>query len=144
MPTQTRPPVYRSGEWEIDLARRELRLQGVAAPLGGRSFEIVEVLVQSAGELVSKCDLMNRVWPGASVEENTLQVHISAVRRVLGTDRELLKTVAGRSYRLLGGWTIHEDMNPGPSPPKPATSAESEYRTNFPARRPLVPETSKT
>ena len=78
--------------------------------LGSRAFEIIEVLVQSAGELVDKYDLMGRVWPGAVVEENTLQAQISAIRRTFGADRELLKTVAGRGYRLLGNWIAEETI----------------------------------
>ena len=101
MPGQDRQPVYRFGAWEIDLARREMRLNGIQAEVGSRAFEIIETLVQSAGELVDKYHLMNRVWPGAVVEENTLQAQISAVRKALGPDRGLLKTIAGRGYRLL-------------------------------------------
>ena len=56
-------------QWEIDLGRRELRSRGIAVPLGGRAFEVVTVLVQSASELVTKDDLMERVWPGATVGE---------------------------------------------------------------------------
>ena len=100
--------VYASDGWEIDLARRELRSRGALVPLGSRTFEIIEVLVQSGGELVNKYDLMGRVWPGAIVEENTLQFHISVARKAFGADRGLLKTVSGRGYRLLGHWTIHE------------------------------------
>jgi non-specific serine/threonine protein kinase len=59
------------------------------------AFEIIEVLVQSAGELVTKNDLMGRVWPGAIVEDNTLQFHISAIRKALGPDRGILKTASG-------------------------------------------------
>ena len=88
--------------WEVDLAKRELRAHGVIVPIGSRAFEIIETLVRSAGELVTKDDLMRRVWPGAIVEDNTVQVHISAIRRALGKDRGMLKTVAGRGYRLLG------------------------------------------
>jgi len=106
MPGEPKAPIYKSGHWEIDLARRELRSRGVAAPLGGRAFEILEVLVQAAGELVNKYDLIRRVWPGATVGENTLHVHISAVRKAFGSDRELLKSVSGRGYRLLGTWSI--------------------------------------
>jgi hypothetical protein len=74
-------------------------------PLGGRAFEVVTVLVQSAREFVTKDHLMERVWPGAVVGEGTLHVHISAVRKALGQDRAMLKTVSGRGYRLLGSWT---------------------------------------
>src|ERR1700688_5079171 len=86
---QGRQLIYESGKWEIDLVRRELRTRGVPVPIGGRAFEIIEVLVQSAGELVTKNDLSARVWPGVIVEENTLQVHISAIRKGLGRGREM-------------------------------------------------------
>src|SRR6202795_2315976 len=97
--------VYACDQWEIDLGRRELRSHGIPVPLGGRAFEIVTVLVQSATELVTKDHMMERVWPGAVVGEGTLHVHISAVRKALGQDRAMLKTVTGRGYRLLGSWT---------------------------------------
>src|SRR5262249_13974474 len=108
MPGKDRPSVFRSNGCEIDLARRELRVQGAAMPLGSRAFEILELLVQSAGELVSKGELISRVWPGAIVEDNALQFHVSAIRKALGPHRELLKTVSGRGYRLLGDWTVHQ------------------------------------
>ncbi len=101
-------PVYSCESWEVDLARRELRLRGAPVPIGGRAFEIFEVLVQSAGEVVRKHDLIDRVWPGAIVEENSLQFHISAIRKALGSDRGMLKTVFGQGYRLLGDWTLNE------------------------------------
>src|ERR1700674_2208666 len=106
---QGRQLVYESGEWEVDLARRELRARGVPVPIGGRAFEIIEALVQSAGELVTKKDLMGRVWPGAIVEDNTLQFHISAIRKALGPDRGILKTASGRGYRLVGGWVLRQE-----------------------------------
>ena len=72
--------VYEAGAWEIDPDRRELRAHGIPVPIGVRAFEIIETLARSAGQLVTKDDLMGRVWPGAIVEENTLAVHISARR----------------------------------------------------------------
>ena len=97
--------VYACEQWEIDLGRCELRSRGIPVPLGGRAFEVVTVLVQSASEFVTKDHLMERVWPGAVVGEGTIHVHISAVRKALGQDRAMLKTVSGRGYRLLGSWT---------------------------------------
>jgi hypothetical protein len=64
---QGRRLVYESGEWEIDLARRELRARGAPVPIGSRTFDIIEVLASSAGELVTKHDLASRVWPGGNV-----------------------------------------------------------------------------
>jgi predicted ATPase/DNA-binding winged helix-turn-helix (wHTH) protein len=129
-----RPLVYELGEWEVDLGRRELRVRGVAVPIGGRAFEIIEVLVQSEGELVTKKDLAARVWPGAIVEDNTLQFHISAIRRALGSDRGILKTASGRGYRLLGAWTSREESPPSADwiLPEPLRPAET-FQTNLPA-----------
>ena len=96
---------HESGILVLDLPRRELRARGVSVPIGGRAFEILAILAQSGEELVGKDELMQRVWPGAVVEENTLQAHIAAIRKALGADRGLLKTVSGRGYRLVGNWT---------------------------------------
>jgi predicted ATPase/DNA-binding winged helix-turn-helix (wHTH) protein len=100
--------VYESGRWAIDLSRRELRVRGTPVPIGSRAFDVLEALVRSAGEVVSKDHLMRQVWPSAIVEDNTLQVHISALRKALGPDRGLLKTAPRRGYRLLGTWSRQE------------------------------------
>jgi predicted ATPase/DNA-binding winged helix-turn-helix (wHTH) protein len=107
----------------------------VPVPIGGRAFEIIEVLVQSAGELVTKNDLSARVWPGAIVEENTLQVHISAIRKAFGRDREMLKTASGRGYRLLGEWAFRQEDTPSAdsSDFEPIRSPAEPFQTNLPA-----------
>src|SRR5262249_44871632 len=128
-------PVYASGECEIDLARRELRVLGSPVPGGGRAFEIIEVLAQSAGELVTKDELMNRVWPGAVVMENTLQVHAAAVRKALGPYRGLLKTESRRGYRLLGDWTVrHYDAAKPPVGLRPFRMASRVRQPTSPLR----------
>lgn len=104
--TPAQGSVYGRGEWEVDLGRRELRARGEAVPIGGRAFEIIEVLVRSAGKIVTKSELMACVWPGAIVEESTLQVHISAIRKALGPDRGMLKTLSGRGYCFTGDWMV--------------------------------------
>lgn len=109
---QIEPRVFESRGWEVDLTKRELRVNGSAIPVGSRAFDMIETLVQAAGELVTKDDLMRRVWPGLVVEDNTVQVHISAIRKALGPDRGMLKTISGRGYRLLGNWTTRKDNLP--------------------------------
>jgi predicted ATPase/DNA-binding winged helix-turn-helix (wHTH) protein len=135
VPAQGGRLVYGSGQWEVDLARRELRARGVPVPIGGRAFEIIEVLVQSAGELVTKNDLMGRVWPGAIVEDNALQFHISAIRKALGPDRGMLKTASGRGYRLLGAWTSRQASTSSAYPigVEPVRSPAEPFQTNLPA-----------
>jgi len=101
--------ILASGHWQIDLGRRELRARGMPVPIGGRAFEILEVLARASGGVITKEAIMKRVWPGAVVEENTLQVHILAVRAAFGADRDMLKTVYGKGYRLVGDWVWRED-----------------------------------
>jgi len=134
MPAHSSRPVYQSGDCEVDLARREMRAGGVPIPLGSHAFELIEALVQSAGNLVTKSELMARIWPGVIVEENTLQVHVSAVRKALGPYRELLKTESGRGYRLLGSWTVrHEGASAVPVDREPTQTPTQAFQTNLPA-----------
>jgi non-specific serine/threonine protein kinase len=130
---QTFRSVYKYGEWEVDLARRELRSRGVPIPIGGRAFEIIETLVQAAGELVSKDELMARVWPGIVVEKNTLTVHVSAARKALGLDRRMLETAIGRGYRLLGNWALQSSWAPpAPAEHHPTEELFGPIHTNLP------------
>jgi predicted ATPase/DNA-binding winged helix-turn-helix (wHTH) protein len=124
--------VYAAGRWEIDLVRRELRSKGVPVPLGGRAFGIVAELVQSAGELVTKNDLIQRVWPGVSVEEIALRVHVAAIRKALGADRSMLETAVGRGYRLLGEWDVRRTNAAEPVKTVPPAGAAA---SNIPAAR---------
>jgi predicted ATPase/DNA-binding winged helix-turn-helix (wHTH) protein len=132
MPAGGLRPVYASGECEIDLARRELRIVGSPVPVGGRAFEILEILAESAGELVTKNELMDRVWPGAIVNDNTLQMHISAVRQALGPHRAVLKTERGRGYRLLGSWTVRDQGPATVVAPQQLRAIERTLATNIP------------
>ena len=122
---------------ELDIARRELRVHGAVVPLGSRAFDIIEVLAGAVEDLVSKDALMARVWPGTIVEENTLQVHISAIRKALGPERALLQTLSGRGYRLLGNWQIRRDRE---LPVKPTVAAVPS--PVVPLRRTNLPETT--
>jgi DNA-binding winged helix-turn-helix (wHTH) protein len=133
VPTGGLRPIFASGECEIDLARRELRVLGSPVPVGVRAFEIIEVLAQSAGELVTKDELMRRVWRGAIVSDNALQVHISAVRKALGPHRAMLKTAPRRGYRLLGTWTTRDQGPATIVAPQQLRVLEKTPATNLPA-----------
>jgi non-specific serine/threonine protein kinase len=130
---QAEPCGFESDGWVVDLALRELRVRGVPVTIGARAFEIVELLARSAGKLVTKDDLMKTIWPGAVVEDNTIQVHISAIRRALGPDRGTLKTFSGRGYRLQGNWTVREkDMPRRPDTPRPGSEGAHPFSSNVP------------
>ena len=98
------PEDYQFGPFRLLVDQRELSAHGIPISLGQRAFEILLVLVSRHGHLVTKDELMDEVWPGVIVEENNIQVHISALRKVLGTDgdpKRYLVTVPGRGYRFV-------------------------------------------
>ncbi|KWB40490.1 winged helix-turn-helix domain-containing protein [Burkholderia cepacia] len=95
--------MIRIGTLHVFLDRREIRSNGKLLRIGSRAFEILELLIRANGALVSKDEIMQRVWPHTVVEENNLQVHIAALRKALADDRNLIVTVPGRGYRLVGG-----------------------------------------
>ena len=81
----------------------ELRLllrDGKKIDIGARAFDVLRMLLEAEGNPVSKDDLIEKVWAGAIVEENNLQAQVSAIRRALGPDRDMISTEFGRGYRL--------------------------------------------
>jgi TolB-like protein len=80
---------------------------GVLVPvaIGPRALAVLSILIARQGDLVSKEEIMQAVWPGTVVEDNNLTVQISALRRVLDQGREegsCIQTIAGRGYRFVG------------------------------------------
>lgn len=104
------PKTTRLGRSEVIHDRRELLVDGVQVPLGSRAFDILELLIEARGMLVTKDEILDKVWAGVVVEENNLQVHMSALRKALETDRGLIRTVTGRGYRLLNGADAAPDL----------------------------------
>ncbi|MFM0439898.1 winged helix-turn-helix domain-containing protein [Paraburkholderia strydomiana] len=118
------------GRFQIDLELRTLWRDGERVPLGSRAFEILAMVVKAGGRLVTKDELMDAVWPDTIVEENNIQVHLSALRKILGADRDLILTVPGRGYQLV---QRHRAASTA-TPPMPAPAG----RPLPPPRTPLV------
>ena len=68
--------------------------------LSARAIDILRIFLDRPGELIEKSTLFDLIWPGVTVQENTLQVHISGLRKALGPG--LITTVHGRGYRYAG------------------------------------------
>jgi DNA-binding winged helix-turn-helix (wHTH) protein len=81
---------------------RGLLAHNATVRLGGRAFDLLMALIATPGAVLSKDGLMARVWPDRMVAENNLQTQRLALRQVLGADRDLIRTVAGRGYQFTG------------------------------------------
>ena len=86
------------------LSVRDRTLSGETGPISlpSRAFDVLLTLIESRASVVSKDDLMRRVWGDLIVEENNLYVQISAVRRALGPEGRYILTIPGRGYRFIG------------------------------------------
>src|SRR6516164_5445452 len=83
--------------------------------LGSRALDILTMLVEHAGELVSKDELTTRVWPDTFVEESSLRVHIAGLRRALGDGQagnRYVTNIPGRGYRFVAPVAVSEETNP--------------------------------
>jgi non-specific serine/threonine protein kinase len=89
---------YQFGRVEVRPATRQLLVDGQPAALGARALDLLLALIERRDRLVAKNELLELVWPGLIVEENNLQVQVSALRKLLGPDA--IATVAGRGYRF--------------------------------------------
>ncbi|HTU60652.1 MAG TPA: transcriptional regulator, partial [Polyangiales bacterium] len=81
---------------------QQLLLQGDApVRIGSRAFEILAALVERHGELVTKEELLARVWPDTTIQESNLKVNVAALRRALGDGGRYVASVSGRGYRFV-------------------------------------------
>jgi TolB-like protein/DNA-binding winged helix-turn-helix (wHTH) protein len=125
---------------------------GVVEPvvIGGRALDLLRLLLERAGQLVSKNEIMEAVWPRAAVKEGNITVQMSSLRRILDQDRTsgtCIQTVARRGYRFIapvtrvGGSAAHGAAHTGVVTYSGATRTEShfgkppsQYRIVSPAR----------
>jgi predicted ATPase/DNA-binding winged helix-turn-helix (wHTH) protein len=117
------PPEFRFGRFRLDPHRRVLLEDGNPSKLGSRAVDLLIALVQHRHRVVGKNELFERVWPGLVVEENNLQQHVSALRKLLGA--HAIVTVPGRGYKF--AQPLDADLPAAApaagGPPPPATHA---------------------
>src|SRR5437588_7379191 len=89
---------YRFGPFELQPDKRRLLKDGATISLRPRAFDLLAALVDRAGHLVTKDELLDQVWPKMVVEEAALHVQVSALRKVLGANA--ITTVSGRGYQF--------------------------------------------
>ena len=97
-----RPAGIAFGRFQVWPDRRDLLADGQPLRLGGRAFDVLLALLEARGAVVSREALKARVWPNQTVEDNNLAAQIVALRKALGEERGLIRTVAGRGYQFTG------------------------------------------
>lgn len=88
------------GRFHVLLRQRQLLADGAPVELGSRAFDVLLVLIEANGSLVTKDELVARTWPGVVVSPDNLKVQICALRNALGKDRDFIRTESGRGYRF--------------------------------------------
>jgi DNA-binding winged helix-turn-helix (wHTH) protein len=118
--------------FRVLLRRRRVLADGVPVELGTRAFDLLLVLLEADGALVTKEELLNWVWPSVVVSEENLKVQMSALRRALGADRDVIRTEIGRGYRFTGvlrsNTTAHASRGPRRAKPRSVQLLSSQRR----------------
>jgi predicted ATPase/DNA-binding winged helix-turn-helix (wHTH) protein len=94
----------RFGPFELNVAERTLKKANQVIPLGGRAYDILIALLEKAGEVVPKAELIAKAWPDVTVEEGSLRVHLSALRKALSDGQfgdKYIANIQGRGYSFI-------------------------------------------
>ena len=113
------------GPYRLLAAQRLLLERDKPVRLGSRAFDILAALVERAGEMVGKGELIARAWPRTFVEESNLKIQMSALRRVLGDGHggnRYIITVPGRGYNFVAPVQREEALLAAPAPPARSTT----------------------
>ena len=109
-----------SQRFELQPAERRLLVDGQPAALGRRAFDLLVTLAERPDRLLTKNELLERVWPGLVVEEANLQMQVSNLRKILGSDA--IATVPGRGYRFTADVGVAEAAPASGSAPPSLTA----------------------
>jgi pimeloyl-ACP methyl ester carboxylesterase len=122
---------YRFGPFRLDLRERQLSRGSEVIPLRGKVFDTLSVLVENAGRLVTKQELLDAVWPETAVEENNLNHNVAVLRKALGektTGQQYIETVPKVGYRFAA--PVEAASQAGPvTPPGAKERQEIRYCT---------------
>jgi DNA-binding winged helix-turn-helix (wHTH) protein len=92
------------GDFELDVAKRLLFRQGTPVSLNAKTFDLLLVLVEHHGQILSKKELLEKVWVGQIVEESNLAVQVSTLRKIFGEkkdEHQFIVTVPGNGYSFV-------------------------------------------
>ena len=89
---------YRFGDYLARPSSRDLICRGQPVDVGSRAFDLLIILLRFQGEIVSKDDIFDYVWPSTTVDESNLRFQMATLRKILGSERDRIKTIPGRGY----------------------------------------------
>ena len=103
--TQSRPRLVRFGAFEADVQTGELRKDGVKLKFSGQPFQVLAILLERPGDVVTREELQKRLWPDTFVDvERNLNTAVNKIREVLGDSAEsprFVETLPRRGYRFI-------------------------------------------
>src|SRR5262252_2188879 len=102
--------LYRFGSFELDLAAVELRVGGNALSLEPQVFGLLALLVENRDRLVSKDEIVERIWDGRVVSDAAIASRVKSARQALGDDgrsQRFIKTLHGKGYRFVAQVSAH-------------------------------------
>jgi TolB-like protein len=119
--------LYRFGSFELDTARVELRENGEARPVERQVFALLALLVENRERLVSKDEILEKVWDGRIVSEAAVASRVKSARQALGDDgksQRYIKTIHRQGFRFIASVRAERDVpsevEPPVAPPEPA------------------------
>jgi Tol biopolymer transport system component/DNA-binding winged helix-turn-helix (wHTH) protein len=114
--TQSRPRLVRFGAFEADVQTGELRKDGVKLKFSGQPFQVLAILLERPGDVVTREELQKRLWPDTFVDvERNLNTAVNKIREVLGDSAEVphfIETLPRRGYRFIGKLEAPPDATP--------------------------------
>jgi DNA-binding winged helix-turn-helix (wHTH) protein/TolB-like protein len=133
-------PQYEFGPFRLEPDQHLLLRAGRPVKLSPKAFELLVLLVRNSGQLVTKDQIMEALWPGSFVEEANIPVAISSLRKVLGDseDKPYIQTVPKKGYRFTSAARIAGPAEPAPSA-SPAMYVFKRRRAAIPALALLIP-----
>src|SRR3954465_8170676 len=130
--TQSRPRLVRFGAFEADVQTGELRKDGVKLKFSGQPFQVLAILLERPGEVVSRDELQKRLWPDTFVDvDHNLNTAINKIREVLGDSSEnprFVETLPRRGYRFIAPVDLQTvNTNGGGSSKAPVFKQEQHF-----------------
>lgn len=90
--------VYYFDDFVLDTRSRQLAKNGDPIKLTAKSFDLLQLLVQSHGKIVSREEILQKVWPEEYVEDSNVNVQVATLRKIFGTAKDFIQTVSKRGY----------------------------------------------